>query len=125
MANRRFQRLQSLTREVKHLHAKVAIGASGAPTLDSEISVGIASISRDSAGVYILTLDDKYKKLVGFKVMQEAAAAEDLTFQIESEDVASAKTIQFQCKAAAVETDPSSGSSLFLEIAVKNTSVLR
>lgn len=57
--------------------------------------------------------------------MQQAAAAEDLTFQIESEAVASAKTIQFQCKAAAVETDPSSGSTLFIEIALKNTSVAR
>lgn len=125
MANRRFQRLQSLTREVKILHAKVAIGASGAPTLDSEISLGIASISRDSAGVYLITLEDKYSKLVSFKVMQQAAAAEDLTFQIESEDVDGAKTIQFQCKAAAVETDPSDGSSLFIEIALKNTSVAR
>ena len=125
MANRRFQRIQSLTREVKLLHAKVAIGASGAPTLDSEVSLGFASITRDSAGVYILTLEDKYNKLVGFKVMQQAAAAEDLTFQIESEDVASAKTIQFQCKAADTETDPSDGSSLFIEVALKNTSVVK
>ena len=125
MANRRFQRMQSLTREVKHLHAKVAIGASGAPTLDSEISVGVESITRDSAGVYILTLEDSYKKLVDFDVMLEAAAAEDLSFQIESEDVASAKTIQFICKAAAVETDPSNGANLFIKIALKNTSVAR
>ena len=107
MANRNFHRMQSLTREVKHLHAKVAIGASGAPTLDSNISVGIASITRDSAGVYIVTLDDKYNSLVGFQVMQLESTAEDLTFQVESEDVDGAKTIQFQCKAAAVETDPS------------------
>jgi len=117
--------MQALTREVKHLHAKVAIGASGAPTLDSDISVGVASITRDSAGVYILTLDDAYNSLVDFSVMQLAASAEDLTFQIESESVASAKTIQFQCKAAAVETDPSNGSTLLIKVALKNTSVAR
>ena len=125
MANRNFHRVQSLSREAKILHAKVAIGATGAPTLDSNASVGVASISRDSAGVYIITLDDKYNSLLGFKVMQQAAAAEDLTFQIESEDVDGAKTIQFQCKAAAVETDPSDGSSLFIEIVLKNSSVAR
>jgi hypothetical protein len=53
------------------------------------------------------------------------ATAEDITFQVESEDVASAKTIQFQCKAADVETDPSSGSVLLLKIDLKNTSVVR
>lgn len=125
MASRNFQRMQSLTREVKHLHAKVSIGASGAPTLDSNISVGIASISRDSAGVYVLTLDDAYNALVDFSVMQIAAAAEDLTFQIESEAVASTKTIQFQCKAADVETDPSEDSVLLIKVALKNTSVPR
>lgn len=125
MANRNFHRLQSLTREVKLLHAKVAIGASGAPTLDSEISVGIESVVRESAGVYIVTLQDSYRKLVGLKVMQIASAAEDLTFQIEEEDVAGAKTIKIQSKAAAVETDPSDGSSLLIEVALKNTSVRR
>jgi len=125
MASRNFHRVQSLTREVKHLYAKAAIGASGAPTLDSNASVGITSITRDSAGVYVVTLDDKYNNLVHFSVTQQAAAAEDLTFQIESETVSSTKTVQFQCKAAAVETDPSNGSTLFIEIAVKNTSVSR
>lgn len=125
MANRRFQRLQSLTREAKVLHAKVDIGASGAPTLDANASVGVASVTRDSAGVYIVTLDDKYNSLLHFSVMQVAATAEDLTFQVESEDVDGAKTIQFQCKAADVETDPSDGSSLLMKIEVKNSSVSR
>lgn len=117
--------MQSLTREVKHLHAKVSIGASGAPTLDSEISVGVESIVRDSAGVYIVTLDDKYNDLVDFSVMQLATAAEDLSFQVEAEAVATDKTVQFQCKAAAVETDPSDGSTLFIKLALKNSSVPR
>ena len=125
MANRNFQRVQSLTREVKILHAKATIGASGAPTLVTDSSVGVASITRDSAGVYIITLDDKYSSLNHFQVIQQAAAAEDLTFQIESEDVNGAKTIQFQCKAAAVETDPSDGSTLFIRMELKNTSVAR
>ena len=125
MANRRFQRVQSLSREVKILHGRVAIGAAGAPTLDANLSVGISSVERDSAGVYIVTLDDAYNNLLHFSVMQLEATAEDLTFQVESEDVDGAKTIQFQCKAAAVETDPSDGSVLLLRIELKNTSVAR
>lgn len=58
-------------------------------------------------------------------VMQVAAAAEDLTFQVESADVNSAKTVQIQCKAAAVETDPSPDSRLLVKIELKNTSVPR
>ena len=125
MANRNFHRLQSLTREVKELHAKVSIGASGAPTLDSSISVGFASITRDSAGVYEVTLDDKYNALVDFSCMQLASSAEDLTFQLESDTISSDKKFKFQCKAAAVETDPSDGSTLFLKVSCKNTSVSR
>ena len=125
MANRNFHRVQSLSREVKVLHAKVSIGASGAPTLSSDLSIGVASISRDSQGVYIVTLDDKYNNLLHFNVMMLEATAEDLTFQVESEDVDGAKTIQFQCKAAAVETDPSDGSVLLIRIELKNSSVSR
>jgi len=120
MANRNFNRYQALEKEVKSLYAEIAIGVSGAPTKTS--GLGIASITRDSAGVYIVTLDDKYTRLMSFSVIQEAATAEDLTFQVESHDVTSAKTIQFQCKAAAVETDPSSGSNLFIKVELKNSS---
>lgn len=122
MANRRFNRYQSLEREVKALYAEVAIGASGAPTLSE--GLGIASISRNGAGDYDLVLEDKYNRLVHFDVNQEATSAEDLTFQILSEDVAgSTKTINFVCKAAAVDTDPSNGSVLRIKVEVKNSSV--
>lgn len=125
MANRRFFTTQSLSREVKSVYAYVSIGASGAPTLNTNKSIGITSITRDSAGVYIITLDDKYNALLHFNVMMLEATAEDITFQVESEDVDGAKTIQFQCKAAAVETDPSNGSVLLIKIDLKNTSVAR
>ena len=123
MASRNFQRMQSLTKEVKHLHVKVAIGASGAPTIDDNIKMGVASVVRDSAGVYEITLDDKYVALVDVSVMQIAAAAEDISFQVESDTVAVDKKLKIQCKTAAVETDPSDGSVLLIKIALKNTSV--
>lgn len=120
MANRNFNRAQALEKEVKSLYADVAIGAAGAPTLTK--GLGIASITRDSAGVYIVTLDDSYTRLMSVHITQLAATAEDLTFQLETEAVSASKTLQFQCKAAAVETDPSNGSRLLITINVKNSS---
>jgi len=125
MANRNFHRMQSLTREVKSLYAKVEIGATGAPTLNQNLSIGVASIVRESAGVYEVTLDDKYNNLLHVDIVQLVATAEDLTFQIESDTVSTDKKFKFQCKAAAVETDPSDGSVLLLKIDLKNTSVSR
>lgn len=125
MANRSFHRVQSLAREAKILYAKVSIGASGAPTLDIDASIGVDSIVRDSAGVYEVTLDDKYNSLLHVSIQHLEATAEDLTFQLESETVATDKKFKFQCKAAAVETDPSNGSVLLLRIDVKNSSVIR
>lgn len=88
--------------------------------------MGCASVTRDSAGVYSLVLDDKYNRLVCFDVSLEAASAEDLVFQVLSEDVSgSTKTIQFVCKAAAVATDPSDGSSLRVSVGLSNSSVAR
>lgn len=123
MANRNFHRVQSLAREVKTVYGRVSIGASGAPTLDTSNSIGVASVTRDSAGVYVVTLDDKYNALLHADIMMVEATAEDITFQVETEAVSTAKTIQFQCKAAAVETDPSDGSILLLKFDLKNSSV--
>ena len=121
MADRNFNRVQALEKEIKHLYADVAIGATGAPTLTT--GLGVTSITRDSAGVYIVTLDDTYNKLIHFNAMMLEATAEDITFQVETEAVATSKTVQFQCKAAAVETDPSNGSRLLLHFTVRNSSV--
>lgn len=123
MANRRFNRKQALEREVKELFADVAIGATGAPTLTT--GLGVASVTRDSAGVYDITLEDKYNSLLHVSVIQLEATAEDLTFQVESEDVADTKVVRIQCKAADTETDPSDGSRLLIKLDLKNTSVVR
>lgn len=121
MASRNFNRLQALEKEIKHLHVEVLIGASGAPTLVKKL--GVASISRTSAGLYVLTLQDKYSRFMHMHVMQEAASAEDLNFQVTGKSVNSAKTITFLCTTGGVATDPSDGSRLYLDISLKNSSV--
>ncbi len=118
MASRNFNSYQALEKEVKTLYAEVAIGASGAPTLTS--GLGVASVERDSAGVYTVTLEDKYVRLMWFGCQQLEAAAEDLTFQLESR-ASNNQSFVFQCKAGATETDPSDGSVLLLKLELKNS----
>jgi len=121
MANRNFNRFQALEKEVKSLYAQVSIGASGAPTVVK--ALGITSVVRNSAGLYTITLDDKYNRLMSVQVTVVAPTAEDLVVHLAASDVASAKTVQVRCLAAGVAADPASGDSLLIRIDVKNSSV--
>lgn len=121
MANRNFNRSQNLEKEVKGLFADVAIGASGAPTINK--ALGITSIARDAAGTYTIILDDKYTRLMSVSLSVVAAAAEDITLQVLDDSVSSTKSIQIATLAAGTETDPSDGSKLLIKIELKNSSV--
>lgn len=122
MANRNFNRKQALEKEIKELYAKVTVGSSGAPTLTT--GYGIASITRTSAGLYQLTLADKYVSLKHFEVTFLASTAQDIRAQIKAEDVASAKTIDFFTLTGASATDPSSGQVMLIKIELKNTTAV-
>ena len=121
MANRNFNRKQALDKEIKEIYANVTIGASGAPTLVSANSVGVASISRTSAGLYVLTLQDKYMKLMHAHVQIVTPVAEDIVSNVVSESVASAKTVTFRCTTGGVATDPASGDSFLIALQLKNS----
>jgi hypothetical protein len=122
MANRNFNRRQSLEKEVKDIYAKASIGVAGAPTLTSKI--GVTSLVRNGAGDYTITFDDKYSSLKFFEVIHLASSAQDLSVQIHSELVASSKTVRFLCLTGATPTDPANGSSLLIKAELKNTSVI-
>lgn len=119
MASRNFNRSQSLEKEVKTLYADVAIGATGAPTLTK--GLGVASVARDGAGEYTLTLEDKYVRLMHVSFIHLDADAQDLLFQLNSEDVDGDKTITFETLTADAETDPAQGSRLLIRIDLKNS----
>lgn len=123
MASRNFNRKQALEKEVKEIYAKVTIAATGAPTLVALSSKGVASISRTSAGLYVLTLQDKYNALMHASIAIVAPSSEDLSAKVKAESVASAKTVTFQCTAAAIATDPATGDTLLIALQLKNTSV--
>lgn len=123
MAARNFNRKQALEKEVKEIYAKITIGASGAPTLVAAQSQGVASISRTSAGLYVLTLQDKYMKLMHASFAVTTPTISDIKANLKSESVLSAKTVTFHCSTGAIATDPASGDSILVQLQLKNSSV--
>jgi hypothetical protein len=128
MANRlyRSQFLYGFEAMPVRLTLNVSFGSAGAPTLNSSNSKGIASISRTSAGLYVITLQDVYNKLLSAHMEQLSTGAQAAPIRnIVSQSVSSAKTITIQYRAVdnVTATDPASGEQLFMEINLGNSSV--
>ena len=113
----------SLERGKAILFAKVAIGATGAPTLNAIKSKGIATVVRNSAGNYTVTLNDKYVDLFHFNVNFISAVPPTAAYAFtESQDVDGAKTIVFQCiDVSGAAVDPTSGTEMQIEIKLKTS----
>lgn len=134
MANRQFTQFQwSLEKNPAALWAKIAIGATGAPTLDAVNSKGIRSITRTSAGLYVVTLGlnganantDIYNRIFFVKhkfLLASGTPAAPLMF-VKAQAVATAGTvtIQFTAVNGTSATDPASGEELWLEFALKTS----
>ncbi len=123
MAVHTYNRRQAIEKEVKDLYLKVSFGASGAPTIVTQSGYGFASISRTSAGLYLVTLDAKYQSLKFVEGIFSWSTAQDIRLQLKEEAVRASNTFSFFTLTGAVATDPSSGNSLLLKVEVKNTSV--
>lgn len=94
MASRNWHaKLNHLHPELTLLLWKITIGATGAPTIS--VAPGLASIVRDSAGRYTLTLDQKFNGLIDYKIgfMYPTAGMEIEKGQLISEAVASTKAV--------------------------------
>jgi len=83
MANRSFQRLQALDKEIKIIHGQFATSSTDATsiTLSESKSVGVKSVTRNSAGDFSIVLGvpggdaDKYSHFFGaFFDVQKASA---------------------------------------------------
>jgi hypothetical protein len=128
MANRWMnQFFHSLERKKVILWANAAIGAAGAVTMDAVKSKGIASIVKSATGTYTITLQDGYSDLfhIDAKIVLAAGAPAVLSGSIvRSFDVVSAKTIVIAfLDDAGADVNPDSGSTLLIEIKLKNTGV--
>lgn len=124
MANRNFVEFQkTLSRGVVSLYAKINIGATGAVS-SVQMAPGITSVARQSAGQYLIVLDDQYNALLcpSFEILN--ATAVDVGPQVVSETVSTTKQIVFRTLTGAVATDPPSGSAIFVVLILKNSTVL-
>lgn len=134
MANRRFNQFRgALVPVVKDLWARVSFAAAGAPTLVTSITLansqtvnpskGIASITRQSAGLYTLTLEDQYVSMLDMDCVFVSAtipASPDMN-AVTSLVNSTPPTIQIQFSAAGVATDPASGEQARLHIALMDS----
>lgn len=131
MNSRLFQFRYSYERDVAEIFLKVAIGASGAPTIVN--GKGVVSITRNSAGKYTILLKDNWYVLMGLSMTTTVASgmpAAPVMFMV-SEQVNNVSTPQLvvQCAGATdastttlVATDPGDGETLLIKIAVRSAS---
>lgn len=113
----------SLERGKAVLFGKVAIGATGAPTINAVKSKGIASVSRTSAGLYVVTLNDKYVDMFSFRASFVGATDPGVAYSYTvSQFVGTTKIITIQCKdISGAAVDPVSGSEMQLEVILKTS----
>lgn len=130
MANRRFlPPLGHLEVDVVELFAKITIGSSGAVSASS--GKGVASVVRDSAGKYTITLSDRYNSLLdAHAIVLDSANNDPVTIGIQprlfSEAVNNATptvAFQFYNHTNGAAADPASGAVVYVSIKLRNSSV--
>lgn len=120
-------RIYSAEKDRKILNAHVTIGATGAPTLVAADSIGVISITRNSAGDYTVVfgtpangvnvLDTYYQFLflgAAFKASGAPAAPDVGIKSIDVKDPAKC-SLEFVCfNNSGTATDPGNGEEMFL-----------
>ena len=138
MASHNYQQFQyGLEKFPVTLYANIPIAASGAVgTLDPKLNQGIYSVTRSSAGVYVVTFGvfpqakiDAYIRLIQARATLLNATPTGLSMEVIADNSpAGSITIQFITATSAsvttpIATDPPSGSTILLDVVLKNTTV--
>lgn len=86
---------------------------------------GVEDIKQDTAlaGVFNITLQDKYNRLVSSKYTMQAASAVDLVPQQVSESVDNTKIIKVALLAGATATNSGANQKLYFELMLNNSSL--
>lgn len=129
MANRQFQQFQyTIEKGVVTLFANIAIGATGAPTLNVVKSKGIASVVRNSAGKYTINFQDGYQYLMFMDsciVLASGAPSSSTSLQMvvraDNSSAASPNLVVEFLNSSGVAADLASGSILLLSPQLKNS----
>jgi hypothetical protein len=127
MANRYMNQFYlSLEQSKCTLYAKVAIGATGAPTLNAAASKGVLSITRNDPGKYTLVFNDVWTKFywMDAKVLLASGTPAVNDVAIVSEAVATVASknivVQFLDDTGAA-ADPDSGAVLYFKFELSNS----
>ncbi len=110
--------VQAVEQGATVLYAKVSIGSSGAAT---STGYGFTSIAKSDTGEYLITLDRKYKKLLGLNITFQQATDQGLIHSIKTNSISSAGTILFRTAVGTTETEPSSGTVMYIQVIVGDT----
>ena len=135
MANRWTNQFgKTFEKEVNKVFCQISFGASGAPTLATNgITAaglkGVASIAQGATGVYTLTLQDSWVKLLNFAYSWDTSGAADaaplapVVFITANGVTSNPGTIEFTCGnyTNGADTNPASGEILRLEITLGNS----
>ena len=133
MANRRFTQFHyALERKVVEIYLKATIGAAGAVTMvtSGSNSQGVTSIVKQATGQYLITLQDKYTKLLNVHVMtMNATGTGNDNWALMSGGTNTYPSglggaeIQILHSDTAMGTDPSNGDTLFFTLTMGDSSV--
>jgi len=126
--NFRSQFIYSNAGQLVKLLVKVSIGAAGAPTVVSGTGMGISSITRSSAGKYVVALSNPYNSLLGMQLISKSGASAPaspiVSLAADAVSTQAAPTLTFQCyNLSGVATDPASGEVLYIEIDLNRSSL--
>jgi len=107
------------------LNAKISFGAAGAPTLVAGTGQGISSITRSSAGRYVITLQGPYGALLSTNSIinsgSSAPASPGMYVAVDNSAVMASPQITIVMNAAGTATDPASGEILLLTIELNDS----
>ncbi|GEM_PF-3789884 len=126
MANRWFNQFGlALEKNCVNLFGRFTVGATGAPTMDTSHSKGIASIVRNAVGKYTITLSDTYPYLFDFDWISVFATPAAINCFLISQSVSTAGAptlvIQFQ-SAAGTNVELANGEDIRFNIVLSNSS---
>lgn len=115
-------KVQVIEQGVTTLYAKLVVGASGAVT--SYAGYGIDNLVRNATGNYTITLDRKFKKLLGIHQTIIQATPQGLEMTVEGDNVASAGTIVLEFNTdGGTATELSSSTIVLFAITVGDTAL--
>lgn len=103
---------------------EVATFEMGEDDISLSIGYGIASFTRNDVGDYSIVLQDAYFSLKNARAILLSTTAQDINFQLYSEDVDGVKSIRFLALSGATPTDFSAAGSVYFKFELKNSSVV-